>query len=33
MYDIKIVMGDMNANVGKDVRIHDVGRHSLRRVK
>jgi hypothetical protein len=29
MHDIKIIMGDMNVKVGKDMRVHNVGRYSL----
>jgi hypothetical protein len=32
MHDIKIIMGHMNAKVGKDMRVHNVGRYSLHEV-
>jgi hypothetical protein len=32
MHDIKIIMGDMNEKVGKDMRAHNVGRYSLHEV-
>jgi exonuclease III len=31
-HDIKIIMGDMNVKVGKDMRAHNVGRYSLHEV-
>jgi hypothetical protein len=31
-HDIKIIMGDKNAKVGKDMRVHNVGGHSLHEV-
>jgi endonuclease/exonuclease/phosphatase family metal-dependent hydrolase len=31
-HDIKIIMGDMNAKVGKDMRAHNAGKHSLHEV-
>jgi hypothetical protein len=31
-HDIKIIMGDMNAKVGKESKVHNVGIHSLHEV-